>query len=920
MACAANPAYLGKPFARKQAVPIRPFTPARSVFRRRSVLGLAAAAVLAATTGCDDSSTEPGSRKTSLQVSAAVGGGEAGRSIALGAHYLRTGGQEVAISVDPASIAVSNAATVTGTISADVRSCHADSNREIAAGFSTACRVYVVARLLSANGVELSEDQSSIVVMPNDAGPLTVDAFTLPSGALVPADATVDFTMVESGQIPAAMTIAITSSTTVPPGVLSASIEYISGTGWLTATIPSGQSAVTLAPSTTTPAPGSYEAIVRVTSTSLFTPTQIHVAYVVPQPPKTVTITGAGNGTGAVLLTPNGTTCTTTAGQLSGLCTLPAPHGSTVTLTAAPAVGSGFTGWSGACQGRAECTVVMGQDRAVTATFTILKRALTVDAAGTGSGGITSSPSGISCTATGGAKSGTCVAEFDHPTQVTLTAAPTSATSTFTGWSGACTGTGACVVTMTDARNVTATFALIPRQLSVSVGPGAGTVTSTLAGIACESTTGFTTVTCSAPFAHGTVVTLTAAPAANMTFAGWSGAGCTGTGACTVTMDQARTVTANITPPLHTLTITSSGNGIASVQFFVPSGSSCQVGQGSVCSREIPAGIEAEIYVGSESSFGSLSVSGCDRFYSGALAQGCFVRMNGPRTVNVAVSRPSTSVTVLGSGTGAGRVTDGYIDCRIAAGVVSGVCTSNFYGRNEAVVTATPEPGSTFTGWTNCSVSSGSTCRIGILDSRTVTATFALIQQQLTVAIGGGGTGTVTSSPAGIACASASGSCTASFPHGISVVLTANPATGTTFTGWGGACTGTGTCTVVMDGTRSVTAGFTAPLYRLTITHSGNTGGFMTFVPEQPGCLAPCSRDFPAGTVVQITASKSGVGGSVVLSGDCSAGGAGLSATCSVTMDGPKTVNANFVSPIPLMSSPSPGPFADAGRVKPMDW
>ena len=42
---------------------------------------------------------------------------------------------------------------------------------------------------------------------------------------------------------------------------------------------------------------------------------------------------------------------------------------------------------------------------------------------------------------------------------VTLIASADSG-STFTGWSGACSGQGACVVAMTEIRNVTATFAL----------------------------------------------------------------------------------------------------------------------------------------------------------------------------------------------------------------------------------------------------------------------------------------------------------------------------------------------------------------------------------------------------------------------------------------------------------------------------
>jgi Divergent InlB B-repeat domain len=53
---------------------------------------------------------------------------------------------------------------------------------------------------------------------------------------------------------------------------------------------------------------------------------------------------------------------------------------------------------------------------------------------------------------------------------------------------------------------------------------------------------------CSHAFETGTAVTLTATPAAGSTFAGWSGGGCSGTGACTVTMISDQTVTATFSP------------------------------------------------------------------------------------------------------------------------------------------------------------------------------------------------------------------------------------------------------------------------------------------------------------------------------------------------------------------------------------
>jgi PKD repeat protein len=79
---------------------------------------------------------------------------------------------------------------------------------------------------------------------------------------------------------------------------------------------------------------------------------------------------------------------------------------------------------------------------------------LTVSKDGTGSGTVISSPAGISC-------GDSCQASIDAGTLITLTASP-DASSTFSGWSGPCSGTGGCQVTMDHARSVTATFAANP--------------------------------------------------------------------------------------------------------------------------------------------------------------------------------------------------------------------------------------------------------------------------------------------------------------------------------------------------------------------------------------------------------------------------------------------------------------------------
>jgi hypothetical protein len=79
----------------------------------------------------------------------------------------------------------------------------------------------------------------------------------------------------------------------------------------------------------------------------------------------------------------------------------------------------------------------------------------------------------------------------------------------------------------------------------------------------------------------------------------------------------------------------------------------------------------------------------------------------------------------------------------------------------------------------------------------------------ITVTFAGTGTGTVTSSPLGLSCTNTQPSCSADFPTGTQVTLTATPVSGT-FGGWSGCSSVSGdTCTIDnLTGNTSVTATF----------------------------------------------------------------------------------------------------------------
>jgi hypothetical protein len=156
---------------------------------------------------------------------------------------------------------------------------------------------------------------------------------------------------------------------------------------------------------------------------------------------------------------------------------------------------------------------------------------LSLTTAGNGSGTVTSAVPGIAC-------GPTCSDTYLNGTMVTLTPAPATG-SAFAGWDGGgCSGTGTCVVTMTSGTAITATFSLIPETVDVHrKGDGAGTVTSSPAGIACGTT-------CSRAYTYGSSVTLTPSAASGSAFAGWSG-DCTGKATCVIAMTATHSVTAS---------------------------------------------------------------------------------------------------------------------------------------------------------------------------------------------------------------------------------------------------------------------------------------------------------------------------------------------------------------------------------------
>ena len=178
-------------------------------------------------------------------------------------------------------------------------------------------------------------------------------------------------------------------------------------------------------------------------------------------------------------------------------------------VTAVPDLGYHFVDWSDGSSANPRTDTNVTANVTVTANFAINTFTLTVTQPANG----TIAPT---------------TATYDYNTVVDLTATPATGYH-FVEWTGACSGSGACSVTMDDNKSVSATFAINTYTLTVTQ-PAHGAITPV-----------------TATYDWGTVVNLTATADPGWQFVEWTG-DCTGSGACSVTMDGDKTVTATFVP------------------------------------------------------------------------------------------------------------------------------------------------------------------------------------------------------------------------------------------------------------------------------------------------------------------------------------------------------------------------------------
>ena len=562
-----------------------------------------------------------------------------------------------------------------------------------------------------------------------------------------------------------------------------------------------------------------------------------------------------------------------------------------ITLKASPAGGwtfDGGSGWDG-CDSTPSgtCSLDLSGDELVTVTFSPKsstgQSTLSVtfdDTVGQGnvSGPEPDAGSEIFCGTDGGECSWGPV-----PTGSTLTVfeTPKTGADLFSGWGGACSGTGtSCTVELDGDRTVNAVWGTSTSTTTLTVAiTGGGRVSG--GGIDCPSK-------CVASEALNSAVTLTASPKDGYVFSSWEGA-CAGSTSptCTVTMTADTAVTATFTQS-NVLAVSINGNGSVTGG----SGAINCGGGATVCSAGFAPNATVSLVASAATGSTFLGWSGA----CGGTATTCTVQMSQSKTVTATFSSGTTGsgFTLSVSVAGNGAVTGGGINC----GAGATTCSSpNHAAGSTVTLTATPSSGATFTGWSGACTGTATTCTVTFDASKTVVATFsggAAGTFPLNVSVSGPG----RVSGSSINCGSGASTCSATFSSGTTVTLTATPSTGATFGGWGGACTGTAPkCTVSMTAARSVSATFSSAATPGTLTINVVGRGAVSSAAGACASTArkTCVQHFKAGATAVLTA-RPGAGQAFLRwAGGCT----GRSSTCKVTLSTAATVTATFTARTP---------------------
>ncbi len=517
-----------------------------------------------------------------------------------------------------------------------------------------------------------------------------------------------------------------------------------------------------------------------------------------------------------------------TGGTLSGITPQTVNHGSDSTaITAVPDTGYTFTGWSGD---------VTGTDNPLTLTNVTASQTVTAN--------FTLNTYTVAFTSgAGGTLAGTTPQTINHGTATTAVTAQPDTGYSFTGWTGDVTGTDnpLTIDSVTANMSITANFAI--NTYTVTFMPGAG---GTLSGSTPQTVN------------HGDSTTaITTVADTGYTFTGWTG-DYTGTdNPLTLTNITAnQTVTANFTLNIYTVAFTAGGGGTLA-------GTTPQTVNHGIATTAVTAqpdtgysftgwtgdvtGTDNPLTINSVTANMSITANFALNTYAVAFSAGTGGTLSGttPQAVNHGDSTtaitavPDTGYTFTGW-TGDATGTDNPLT--LTNVTASKTITANFtintytvefinegggtltgispqtvnYGSNCTSITAVPDTGYTFIGWSGDYIGSDNPLTVtNVTGNKYIFALFEQNTYTVTFTVGSGGT--------------LSGTSPQTVSHGASTsMVSAVPNTGYEFAGWTGDYAGTENPLTVpnVTGNMNITAIFAASAYNVNFT--AVTGGTLS--------------------------------------------------------------------------------------------
>ncbi|HEV2178090.1 MAG TPA: choice-of-anchor D domain-containing protein [Terriglobia bacterium] len=649
-------------------------------------------------------------------------------------------------------------------------------------------------------------------------------------------------------------------------------------------------------------------------------------------------------GQGTVTSTDGAINCTRNGTGTTGTCSATYASGTQVTMNATPASGWTFSAWSSGtqpnCNGGNPCIVTMTQNLSPTATF--VQTTYTLSPILSGQGTVTSTDGAINCTRNGTGTSGSCSANYLSGATVTMNATAASGW-TFSAWSSGtqstCNGGNPCVVTMNQNLSPTATF--------TNSGTPMGTLSNTnvIFPIQAVGTTGTAqTVTLSNTGTATLTITgiaLGGANAGDFTQTNNCGGSLAAGASCTFTITFTPTATGTRTA---SISITDNNNNVSgTVQQIALTGiggytlSPNLSGQGTVtstdgainctrnaggvtgtCSATYASGITVTMNATAASgwtfsAWSSGTQSGCNA------GNPCIVTM----TQNLSPTATFTSGTPIGTlsstnvifplqavGTTGTAQTVTLTNTGTAALTITGIAlgganAGDFAQSNNCPLSpATVAPGGlcTFTITFTPTATGTRTASISITDNNNNVS--GTVQQVALTGTGGytlspnlSGQGTVTSTDGAINCtrnaSGVTGTCSATYASGTTVMMNATAASGWTFSAWSSGtqsgCNAGNPCVVTMNQNLSPTATFG---YTLTVSENGQ--GTITSIDGKINCtndIGTCSYTYNSGTSVTLnTAPLSGW----VFVNWSGTGCSGTNPSCTVVMNSSLSPAANF--------------------------